>query len=143
MIFGPIAAGAGAFFLDRYFKKKIEAAPEGSLPRDLFSGKLRLTRVHNRGFAMNRLEKNPELVRKLSLGFGLVSVVILFTAVPMDRASGRFGAALFTAGAAGNLSDRFTRGYVVDYLCIPKLTKKISFDLSDLWLVLGALLAVL
>lgn len=49
------------------------------------------------------------------------------------------GMALILGGGASNLFDRVKRGYVVDYLGLPKI-KNIVFNLSDLFIFLGSIL---
>ena len=48
---------------------------------------------------------------------------------------------LIIAGSLSNLFDRFSRGYVVDYLRIKKkVADKVVFNLGDVFILLGSLM---
>jgi signal peptidase II len=106
-------------------------------------GLIRLQLVINHGAAFG-----------LGASYEPILVAIAFTGVLLlgtwaVRATGRaegLGAALATAGAAGNLIDRLTRppavlhGGVVDWLHVSFYGP--TFNLADVWLRAGALIAV-
>ena len=116
--------------------------------RKLFGGKLLLRKVYNRGMALQFQEEHPERVKGFSLA-AAAGVTVCFLTSLFRKKSGflrKLGLALMTAGAWGNTADRFLRGYVVDYLAVESKNKKIrklTFNLSDLYLVIGGLTSLL
>jgi len=79
----------------------------------------------------------------------LVLGVIIFIAVLAFRTDSnhlfaRLGFALILGGAVGNLIDRATRGYVVDYIYFHTPVWSFAiFNLADAFITVGALLVVL
>jgi signal peptidase II len=91
---------------------------EGAVP--VVDGVFELTYVENRdvGFSLLRSIESDATRRFVIMGFGLVALVVIGTLIARakDRPWGFVvGLSLIAAGAAGNLIDRFTRGYVVDF----------------------------
>jgi signal peptidase II len=109
----------------------------------LAGGLLRLQLVINHGAAFG-LDARYE---PLFAAVAFAGVILLGTGAlrAASRAEG-FGAALATAGAAGNLIDRLTRppgvlhGGVVDWLHVSFYGP--TFNLADIWLRAGVLIAV-
>ena len=83
------ALGALVFAVDQSFKNRIEAEPEGSLPRDM-DGKrgsyVRFARYHNRGFALGRLKERPELVKSIGTA-GCASLLLTYVTALIRRES--------------------------------------------------------
>ena len=64
--------------------------------------------------------------------------------MPGHRLS-KTGASLLVGGGLNNLLDRYTRGYVVDYVKFnfgPKWLRGIIFNISDFCIFIGAFLSV-
>ena len=108
--------------------------PDASVP--LIPGVLSLTYVRNTGIAFGLLSGVPLAVTVLA------ALTVVFLIVyneghwlrdPLSRAA----AGLLLGGAAGNLSDRFRLGYVVDYL---DLRVWPVFNLADTAVVCGGAL---
>jgi len=108
--------------------------PDASVP--LIPGVLWLTNVRNTGIAFGLLSGVPLAVTVLA------ALTVVFLVVyneghwqrdPLSRAA----AGLLLGGAAGNLSDRFRLGYVVDYL---DLRVWPVFNLADTAVVCGGAL---
>lgn len=79
-----------------------------------------ITRVHNSGAAfgmMNSLDC-PYKTALLSLvaAAALVGLALYSASLPRDQRLARTGLAFIVGGAAGNLIDRVTAGYVVDFV---------------------------
>ena len=135
------------FLADFFVKSQIEARKPSDFPVELSHG-LKLERHHNRGFFLNRLEEKPRLVRALAACAAVP--LALWCVIAMAKKGGavkKTAAAFLLGGAASNLFDRFTRGYVVDYLRLSgagiKKIRNIIFNIADFFLFLGAaLLAV-
>ena len=90
------------------------------------------------------LAKWPRLVQ-VFCGAALTVICVLFLFLLREKGSRglKLGLALILGGGASNLCDRLTKGHVVDYFSFksrfPRL-QRIIFNLSDLFIFLGALL---
>lgn len=142
------------FVLDLLIKKQIEAQDEAVFPIRLTGGFI-LKRHHNYGFALNRLDRRPKLVRwvcfLIFFPLCLWSFRLFFKKsrgrTAAAQAVGKFGFSFLLGGAASNLYDRFFRGYVVDYLALPKREGKgakkirnIIFNIADFFIFIGGIL---
>ena len=146
------------FSLDLFFKKQIETKEDTTFPIHLKGG-ITLEKHHNHGFIFNRLDQHPKLVRVVSCLTALPLIIWVFwlftkkdTAItdspPVAGPIGKLGAAFLLGGAASNLYDRLSRGYVVDYLrfrcrALPRGLKKIRniiFNIADFFIFAGGLL---
>lgn len=131
---------------DLYLKNRVENAPESALPKEVCGGRLVVTREHNNGAMLNHLSSRPELVLA---GSGAISGAIAMRLASLRGKKGhaleRAALTMILGGAASNLIDRVYRGYVVDYLQIPRgrAVSRVVFNLGDVFVLLGAaLLAV-
>ena len=81
---------------------------------------LSFTRVHNTGAAFgmfNTMEfAGKPVVLTLVAGLALAGVAWYAASVPLADRLARLGVALILGGAIGNLIDRATAGYVLDYV---------------------------
>ena len=138
-----LLAGAAVLAADRIMKNRIECAEPGSLPRETAGGKVILTRTHNYGFAFNRMDSNPALVKAVTTAAGVICTGLVWKLSAGRDSAAKLGAALITAGAVSNVGDRWKWGYVVDYISFPfgKL-RRISFNIADFAVIIGALLSV-
>jgi signal peptidase II len=79
-----------------------------------------LTRVHNTGTAfgfMNTTDFPFKTVILACIAIGALAALAIYAAtLPVKQWLARFGLALILGGAAGNLIDRVTEGYVVDFV---------------------------
>jgi signal peptidase II len=101
-----------------------KAIVRNSLPlyenRVVVPGVLDLTRVHNTGAAFGMLDRVEFPFKTVVLS--LVALVALggvawySATVPLRDRLARFGIALVLGGAVGNLIDRATAGYVLDFV---------------------------
>ena len=101
-----------------------KAAVRNSLPlyenRVVIPEYLDLTRVHNTGAAFGMLDRVEFPFKTVALS--LVALVALggvawyAATVPLRDRLARFGIALVLGGAVGNLIDRATAGYVLDFV---------------------------
>ncbi len=132
--------------LDLMLKSGIEALPEDTFPRTLpgFGGRVELRRVHNEGFPMGVLRQSPRLVQGFSL-FVICTVLLRFSLLlPQKRRRlEKLGLAMVLGGALSNLTDRFFRHYLVDYLYIKrKPLNRIVWNLGDGFIALGMLITL-
>ncbi|MGE0359556.1 MAG: signal peptidase II [Vicinamibacterales bacterium] len=87
---------------------------------DVLPGWLSLTRVHNTGAAFGFLNAvdfpfKPVVISIVALG-ALAGVAWYAASLPADQRTARLGIALVLGGAVGNLIDRATAGYVLDFV---------------------------
>ena len=79
-----------------------------------------LTRVHNTGTAFGFMNATDFPFKTLILAcvaIGALAALAMYAAtLPADQWLARIGLALILGGAAGNLIDRITEGYVVDFV---------------------------
>jgi signal peptidase II len=79
-----------------------------------------LTRVHNTGTAfgfMNTTDFPFKTVILACVAVGALAALAMYAAtLPANQWLARIGLALILGGAAGNLIDRITEGYVVDFV---------------------------
>ena len=79
-----------------------------------------LTRVHNTGTAfgfMNATDFPFKTVILACVAIGALAALAMYAAtLPANQWLARIGLALILGGAAGNLIDRVTEGYVVDFV---------------------------
>lgn len=127
--------------LDTLIKKKRERDKQ---EKEYFNGNVRIMTYHNHGAFLNCGDKNPLLVKAISIFLVLsltVAFVMTFTAYGSRQL--RTGLAFLLGGAYSNTYDRIKRGYVVDYLNFPKMPAKIRnvvFNVSDFCIMIGACL---
>lgn len=145
MVYVCIGLAALVFAADLLIKNRIEK--DEGLPHTALGGKILLQRYHNRGAALNFLEKRPRLVTSLSVLLTLLSLLLLV--LSLGRRGNRFlqlSLALLLGGAFSNTYDRLKRKYVVDYVSFRVRWKRLAgvvFNLSDFCIIVGAMLACL
>jgi signal peptidase II len=87
---------------------------------DLVPGWLSLTRVHNTGAAfgmLNEVDFPLKTVVLLVVALGALAGVAWYSAsLPADNRIARLGIAAVLGGAVGNLIDRASAGYVLDFV---------------------------
>jgi signal peptidase II len=87
---------------------------------ELIPGLLNLTRVHNTGAAFGLLNAADLPMKSVLLGIvaaaALAGLAFYAASLPSEHRLTRLGLACIIGGAAGNLIDRITSGYVVDFV---------------------------
>ena len=139
-----LSVSAFIALIDLLFKENIDSEPAENFPRELpgSKGSVSVFQKRNDGFAMGFLKERGEVVKFFP---AVVSAVLLGRLQAISGMKGRClekaGLAVALGGAASNLTDRFRKGYVVDYICINKgALKKIVVNIGDIAIALGALL---
>ena len=111
---------AGLVIADQVTKAMVRGATELHESIDVIPGFLALTRVHNTGAAFGMLNgmefPGKTLVLTMVAGLALVGVGWYAVSVPVTDRLARLGVACILGGAIGNLIDRATAGYVLDYM---------------------------
>jgi len=135
------------FAADVVIKQYVEDNFRFSDKQDILGGKSEMRKVHNYGFAMNLLDKKPNIVK---IGSIIAGVLLLFYQFGLFLKKGRLmeklGCAIALGGAFSNMYDRIVRGYVVDYIGFKAKWKKLNqltFNLGDFCIFLGAFIMLI
>lgn len=131
--------------LETRIKNYIEKNKQPGEQQEILNGKIIIKKHYNRGMFLNYMEDKKETVKTIS-GIILGLILLLFTFLLPKKGNRIFklGLSFVLGGAISNVSDRFTRGYVVDYFSFNcKKLKHIIFNLSDIFIFLGSLMIVL
>ena len=98
--------------------------------------------VENYGAAMGLLKRWPVLLKSLSVILLMaVAAVLVKYKINMESDLMIFALATVIGGGTGNVMDRFTRGYVVDFFS-PKIKKLPYFNIADFFVILGSVLLI-
>ncbi len=130
-------------------RRHVNAAPKAQFPKPL-GKQYELRQAHNFGIVGSRFEGKPRLVLAYQTGATTVAVV---GAVLVSKTIGaahplvRIGAGLAAGGALSNMIERWTSGYVTDYLHgtsapIPLLQKRI-WNVADMAIFNGCVIALI
>ncbi len=145
MIFIIIAAVI--FTLDFLIKRQIDKKRSLGQESRILKGRIILRKYYNKGIMLDALSRWPRMVQILC-GSMLVILCGIFFALLREKGSRglKLGVALILGGGASNLADRLTKGHVVDYFSFKSrfpVLQRIVFNISDLFIFLGALLTLL
>ena len=137
-----LLSGVAAFLTDQFFKSQVEK-DKIETGRQYFGDLITIKKSVNKGLIMNNLEEKPRWVLSwVSAMFGMTTYIYLLTLGKKNRKIKRLGLALMVGAAASNLYDRIKKGGVTDYFVI-KGIPKIIFNLSDIVIILGAVISVI
>lgn len=98
---------------------------------------LKFDHIQNRGIAFGMLGEHAGIVAFISSMIVLVLIVAALAA--KDNGQVFWPLALLVAGSTGNLTDRFVRGSVTDFIHFPYWP---AFNLADIYIVAGVLLLI-
>ena len=123
-----------------------EIALNESIP--VIPGFFDLTRVHNTGTAfgfMNTTDFPFKTVILAAIAVGALAALAMYAAtLPASQWLARIGLALILGGAAGNLIDRVTAGYVVDFVDLYWSGWHFwAFNVADAAITIGVVLMIL
>ena len=99
--------------------------------------------AENRGVSFGMLPANSMEARFLLIGVTcLIALVVLVWMLRERRLPDILGLAMILGGALGNIWDRYTTGYVIDYLDLHFGGWSIFniFNLADSWITVGVLI---
>lgn len=142
-----IIVTAGIFLLDFFIKRYIDKTYELGKKKAGFRNWFFIEKYYNKGAAFNFLENRPKLLKKIQTLLMVAVGIWLF--VSIRRQEGivqKAGIAFLIGGGFSNLFDRYTKGYVVDYMKFrfgPKWFRKLIFNVSDFFVFIGGILTVL
>ena len=112
---------AGAIVaLDQATKALVRSRFELHDSLEIIPGLFNLTRVHNYGAAFGLMNAADFPFKTVFLSIvatvALLALTVYASTLPVEQLLARVGLALIVGGAAGNLIDRLTAGYVVDFV---------------------------
>lgn len=131
-------------------RTRVNKAPKQQFPKAL-GKQYELRQAHNFGIVGSRFEGKPKLVLAYQTGATTVAVigaVLVSRTVGVSRPLVRLGAGLAAGGALSNMIERWTSGYVTDYLHgtkqspIPLLQKRI-WNVADMAIFNGCVIALI
>lgn len=126
-------------YVDKHFKRKERHPRLGNL--------IYIEKYYNNGAALNLLERRPGLLKGLqTIVMVLVCIWLYFLVRRNGGEAGKVGAAFLIGGGLSNLSDRYIKGHVVDYIGFgigPKWFRRIIFNVSDFFVFIGGVLIVI
>ena len=117
-----LAITAAIFTLDFFLKKYIDKKYARKVKNPRLGGMICIEKFYNKGATLNLLAKHPKAMTVIH------SVIMVFVAVIYY------------------LYDRYTKHHVVDYVRFqtgPKWFRRIIFNVSDFFIFIGAVLAVI
>ncbi len=131
------------FCLDMLTKSAINGAYEqGTVITGPILGLIRLHLVYNTGAAWGMFGDSTQVLAIMSLVVCIVLTAYLFFLSPRSSLLETVGVALVVAGGLGNAVDRFTLGYVVDFI-EPVFVDFPIFNVADIGVTCGFILFVL
>ena len=127
--------------LDLILKYAVGSFDDKDLPRT-FAKKIEIDKFHNNGFPFGKMKENQKVVKYVPVLITSVLVGLLSLLLPKKgNKIKKLSLCLIIAGALSNIFDRFTRGYVVDYIRIKvKGLDKVIFNLGDIFILVGSLM---
>lgn len=145
MIFLLIAVSI--FGLDYYVKKQVEQKKKPGEEEPLLGKRIMLRRTANYGTAGGFLKNHARMIGFIQ-GFSMLFIAAAYIKLFMVKgmAGLKLAGAWILGGGASNLYDRLKKGYVTDYIRfdVPvKFIKRLVFNISDFFIIAGALLAVI
>ncbi len=109
------------------------------LPRTLVPGFIRINPVHNMGGAFGVFPKSGPLFIIVS-SLVSVGIIIALAVLPLRGRLFTVGLALVLGGALGNLIDRVSLGYVIDFFEVRWFS---VFNLADACITVGTVLIII
>ena len=141
------ALSASIILLDQLTKALIVRTVPFYGSVEVIPGFLDLTRIHNKGAILglfNRSEQPWTTVLLLLLNAAALGLIIFyFTKTTEKERVARLALAMIVGGALGNVIDRITRGYVVDFvdMHIGKIHWP-TYNVADASITIGAVLLI-
>ena len=112
---------AGAIVaLDQAAKALVRSRFELHESVEIIPGFFNLTRVHNYGAAFGLMNAADfpfkTVILSIVAAVALLALTVYASTLPVEQRLARIGLALIVGGAAGNLIDRLSAGFVVDFV---------------------------
>ena len=138
-IFFPVAALW--LVLDLATKAFFNGFPPGTVVTGPMLGLIQFRVAHNTGAAWGMFDQSTVALGVMSLVVCAALTVYLFTAGRHASVPETLGVALIVAGGIGNAVDRFTLGYVVDFID-PAFIDFPVFNMADIGVTCGIVVFV-
>jgi signal peptidase II len=142
----PVTFVLGALIVlaDQVAKALVRASIPLHASRTIVPGFLDLTHVQNSGAAFGFLNAADFPMKQALIAViataALISIAIYAARLSPHQRMARFGLALILGGAAGNLIDRVTAGYVVDFVDVYWKTYHFwAFNVADSAITVGVI----
>lgn len=134
------------FLMESLVKNYIEKNKNFEQEEEILDGNITIQKFHNRGVAMNFLEKKPHLI--LGITGAMIGVLLVIFGYVLPKKGNiltKIGLSLLLGGALSNLTDRIMKGYVTDYFSFTKIKqlKNIVFNLADMFIFVGGIILVI
>lgn len=133
--------------LDMGIKQYIEDTFQKNEERETVVPKIVLRKVYNKGLFLNSLDQYPAFIKAESAAAGIcVLLYDVWVFLHKGNLCKKIGMAFVSAGALSNIYDRLIRGKVIDYIgvrCKNKFLLRVTANLADLYVVLGAFLVAI
>ena len=132
------------FLLDRFSKAVLpDLLSEGS-PREIIGSTLQLIRSENRGGLFGLFQGSAPILALLSFGVVLALLVVHEREGKRPPTALTVATGLLIGGALGNLLDRITMGYVLDFIDLGVGTLRFwTFNVADMGISIGILMMLL
>lgn len=124
------------FAIDFYTKSWVNDFQPGDVLGGPFFGLFDFRLVHNTGGAFGTFEGSSLVLGGISLAVCLVVLIYLFKIGPRSSIPMVIGLSLVFAGGLGNAVDRFTLGYVVDFIETTFISFPV-FNVADIGVTCG------
>lgn len=131
-----VLAGIAVDRVTKILAVKYLMPPEGRSV-SLIPGVLDLTYLENDGAAWGILDNAPWVFNTVSI----IMVVVIALYLALGHASNKLygvSLSLIVSGGIGNLIDRLSQGYVVDFIDVSPMIKFPVFNGADCFVVIGA-----
>jgi len=145
-----VGIAVGIFFLDFFIKKYVDEKFKQKERHPKLRNLLYIEKYYNNGAMLGLMEKKPGVLKVLQTAFMVVVCIWFYFSLRRNDGAGtgmgKLGTAFLVGGGLSNLVDRYTQGHVVDYVGFsfgPKWFRRIIFNVSDFFVFIGGVLAVL
>ncbi|MBQ8279029.1 MAG: signal peptidase II [Roseburia sp.] len=142
-----IGIAAGIFALDFFIKKYVDKKYATKVKHPKLWNRVYIEKYYNDGAMLNLLEDWPGLLKILQTALMLAICIWFYFLLRQNGGKlGKLGTAFLVGGGLSNLFDRYTKGHVVDYIGFdfgPKWFRRIIFNVSDFFVFIGGVLAVI
>lgn len=131
---------------DLLIKRRIQKKYVDNKTKSMLNDNVVIKNVHNRGCMMGWLKEKKKLIDFSSvLVLGSIVTVFFQTLIKKGMKIKKVGLAILLAGAISNVYERIFKGFVVDYINLKKckVLKKIVFNLADVFIFIGGLIALI
>lgn len=137
---GAIAFVAALVRIDQYTKRLAETVIKAEGPIVIIKNIFELSYVENRGAAFGMLQNQQTFFFIMTIIFIFAAAYFFYT-IPFERRYLIFKIAVLaiTAGGIGNMIDRVTNQYVIDFLYFKAINFPV-FNVADCYVTLSAIL---